>query len=93
MLCMSGILLVYTAVIVPVQLCLWSYDDPCNYFPTLFFDVFVDSFFLVSNTQTHARASQFPDPFLDVLVAPPSRCVRAHLLARVRVCSCVLACA
>jgi hypothetical protein len=47
MLCISGALLAYTAIIVPVQLCLWSYEDPCNIFPTLFFDVFVDSFFLV----------------------------------------------
>ena len=48
MLCMSGVLLMYTAILVPIQLCLWSYDDPCNIFPTLYFDVFVDSFFLVS---------------------------------------------
>ena len=47
MLFMSGFLLFYTSAIVPVQLCLWNYDNPCNIFPTLFFDVFVDSFFLV----------------------------------------------
>ena len=29
------------------QICFWSYDDPCNVFPTLFFDVFVDAFFVV----------------------------------------------
>jgi hypothetical protein len=40
-------LLLYTAVIVPVQICLWNYDDPCRAFPTLHFDVIVDSFFLV----------------------------------------------
>ncbi len=48
MLFMSGALLLYTAITVPVQICLWSYDDPCNIFPTLYFDVVVDSFFLVS---------------------------------------------
>jgi hypothetical protein len=47
MLFISGILLFYTAIIVPVQICLWSYDDPCNAFVTLYFDVAVDSFFLV----------------------------------------------
>ena len=47
MLFLSGLLLFYTAIIVPVQLCLWSYDDPCNAFTTLYFDVLVDSFFLV----------------------------------------------
>ena len=29
------------------QICIWDYSDPCNVFPTLYFDVFVDSFFLV----------------------------------------------
>jgi hypothetical protein len=48
MLFMSGALLLYTAITVPVQICLWSYDDPCNRFVTLYFDVAVDSFFLVS---------------------------------------------
>jgi hypothetical protein len=43
----SAALLLYTAVIVPVQICLWIYDDPCNLFPTLYFDVVVDTFFLV----------------------------------------------
>jgi hypothetical protein len=47
MLFLSGALLVYTALIVPVQICLWSYDDPCNIFPTLQFDIIVDTFFLV----------------------------------------------
>jgi hypothetical protein len=47
MLFCSAALLLYTAVIVPVQICLWTYDDPCNTFPTLFFDVIVDTFFMV----------------------------------------------
>jgi hypothetical protein len=41
------VLLLYTAVLAPVQVCLWDYDDPCNAFPTLYFDVAVDAFFLV----------------------------------------------
>ena len=28
-------------------MCLFRYDDPCVIFPTLFFDVFVDCFFMV----------------------------------------------
>ncbi len=47
MLLSSTVLLIYTAVIVPVQICMWNYDDPCNMFPTLYFDVFVDAFFMV----------------------------------------------
>jgi len=42
----SGLLLLYTAVVAPVQICMWNYEDPCNKFPTLYFDVFVDAFFL-----------------------------------------------
>jgi hypothetical protein len=47
MMVLNALLLVYTGVIAPLQICLWTYDDPCNKFPTLFFDVFVDCFFLV----------------------------------------------
>ena len=43
----STVLLLYTAIIVPVQICMWNYDDPCNKFPTLPFDVIVDCFFMV----------------------------------------------
>ncbi len=48
MLVLSAIFLLYTAVIVPIQICLWTNDDPCTIFPTLFFDVIVDVFFMVS---------------------------------------------
>ncbi len=61
----SGLLLLYTAVLAPVQICLWDYDNPCNVFPTLYFDVFVDAFFIVqspphlapllSNSLSHAH--------------------------------------
>uniref|UniRef100_A0A7S0M770 Ion transport domain-containing protein n=1 Tax=Cryptomonas curvata TaxID=233186 RepID=A0A7S0M770_9CRYP len=44
---LSGLFLIYTSAVVPVQLFMWNYDDPCNKFPTLFFDVAVDSFFLL----------------------------------------------
>ena len=48
MLFLSGLLLFYTAIIVPVQIFLWDYSDPCITFPTLYFDVLVDIFFMVS---------------------------------------------
>jgi hypothetical protein len=47
MMIFNAIFLVYTGALAPIQICFWTYDDPCNNFPTLFFDVFVDSFFLV----------------------------------------------
>ncbi len=27
---MCGLLLLYTAIVAPVQICMWAYDDPCN---------------------------------------------------------------
>jgi hypothetical protein len=48
MVAQSGVLLLYTAVIVPIQLFLWNYEDPCNTFPNLYFDLYVDLFFMVS---------------------------------------------
>jgi hypothetical protein len=47
MLFVSAVLLLYSAVVVPFQICMWDYSDPCNIFPTLQFDMFVDTFFLV----------------------------------------------
>jgi hypothetical protein len=49
---MSFCLLLYTGVVVPIQVGLWDYDSPCNIFPTLYFDVFVDIFFLVRQTSS-----------------------------------------
>ena len=49
---MNTVLLFYTAVIVSVQLFMWNYDDQCNMFPTLYFDMFVDLFFMVSQHMT-----------------------------------------
>uniref|UniRef100_A0A7S0M0P5 Ion transport domain-containing protein n=1 Tax=Cryptomonas curvata TaxID=233186 RepID=A0A7S0M0P5_9CRYP len=43
----NALFLLYTACIAPVQICLWNYDNPCNSIPTLYFDAFVDVFFLV----------------------------------------------
>jgi hypothetical protein len=44
----SGVMLLYTAIIAPVQIFLWEFnDEECNKFPTLFFDVLVDVFFMV----------------------------------------------
>ena len=46
----SGTLLLYTAIISPAQVFLWEFkEDECNVFPTLYFDIFVDLFFMVSN--------------------------------------------
>jgi hypothetical protein len=47
MVAVSGVFLLYTAGVVPVQLFLWNYDDSCRAFPTLYFDVVVDVFFMV----------------------------------------------
>jgi hypothetical protein len=53
----SALLLLYTAVISPVQLCLWDYNDPCNTFPTLYWDVLVDAFFVVRGPFDRPRAT------------------------------------
>jgi hypothetical protein len=45
---LSGALLLYTALVVPIQILVWDYSDPCQTFPTLYFDIGVDTFFLVS---------------------------------------------
>ena len=47
MLFVSASLLLYSAVIVPFQICMWDYTNPCNIFPTLRFDMCVDTFFMV----------------------------------------------
>jgi hypothetical protein len=45
---LSGAFLLYTAVIAPAQIFLWEIDEvECKTFPTLYFDIFVDAFFLV----------------------------------------------
>ena len=51
MLFISGTLLFYTSMVVPVQIFMWDYSDPCNIFPTLYFDLAVDFFFMVSLLQ------------------------------------------
>ncbi len=51
----SGLLLLYTALLSPVQVCMWDYSDPCNTFPTLGFDVFIDCFFVVRCRRTLPR--------------------------------------
>jgi hypothetical protein len=41
-------LLLYTAIIAPAQVFLWEFnEEECNTFPTLYFDILVDLFFLV----------------------------------------------
>jgi hypothetical protein len=58
MLVTSAFLILYTAIIVPVQICMWSYEDPCTTFITLPFDVIVDCFFLVAETAERDAAEQ-----------------------------------
>ena len=44
----SGMLLLYTAIIAPVQVFVWEFnEEECNIFPTMYFDIFVDIFFMV----------------------------------------------
>lgn len=42
-------LLVYTALFVPMQLSFWQSNDPCYVAPTLDFDLLTDIYFLVPN--------------------------------------------
>jgi hypothetical protein len=56
---MSCALLLYTAIVVPIQILVWDYNDPCNKFPTLFLDLFVDSFFLVSSCGYDVSSSHY----------------------------------
>ncbi len=46
MVTLSCILLLYTALIVPMQLTFWQNDDPCVVAPTLYLDLFADVYFL-----------------------------------------------
>jgi hypothetical protein len=52
MLFASGVMLLYTAVIAPIQILMWDTDtsDQCKIFPTLYFDAFVDLFFMVAQS-------------------------------------------
>jgi hypothetical protein len=43
----SCLLLVYTALFVPMQLSFWQSSDPCYVAPTLYFDLFTDLYFMV----------------------------------------------
>jgi hypothetical protein len=44
----SGVLLLYTAIVAPVQVFVWEFnEEECNVFPTLYFDIVVDVFFMV----------------------------------------------
>jgi len=45
---LSGTFLFYTAVIAPAQIFLWESDETeCKFFPTLYFDLCVDTFFMI----------------------------------------------
>ena len=83
MLFCSAALLLYTAVVVPVQICLWTYEDPCTSFPTLYFDVMVDAFFMVCLCGT-ARVFRIMHRVLRLYIAtveaPQQRLCEAVLL-------------
>jgi hypothetical protein len=59
MIALSGVFLLYTAVVAPIQLFLWNYDDPCSIFPTLYLDLVVDLFFLVDSLHAGRTAPRF----------------------------------
>ena len=44
---LSFVFLAYSAYVVPMQLSFWANRDPCDPFPTLYFDLVVDTYFLV----------------------------------------------
>ena len=78
MLLCNGVFLLYTAVIVPVQICMWNYDDPCNKFPTLYFDIGVDSFFMVAPAPPLRAPAPGPGP------APSHWHLFVHVMSRPR---------
>ena len=53
---LNAVMLSYSAAIVPVQLSFWEPIDICTARPTLYFDVLVDTFFLVSFSSEFHRA-------------------------------------
>jgi hypothetical protein len=61
MLFFSGMLLLYTAIVVPAQIFLWDYTDLCSKFPTLYFDVLVDSFFMVRRCLRDGVSNRRPE--------------------------------
>ena len=55
---MNAVVLFYSAAIVPVQLSFWESEDICYVPPTIYFDVFVDSFFLVTKPRLNQKYFQ-----------------------------------
>jgi hypothetical protein len=52
----SGVLLLYTVIMAPVQIFVWEFDeDECNVFPTMYFDICVDIFFMVKFSFDHIK--------------------------------------
>ena len=45
LLLISALLLIYTALVVPVQIFLWDYSDACNRFHNFFIDPWIEQFF------------------------------------------------
>ncbi len=59
---LSCLFLVYSAYVVPMQLSFWMRDNPCDPFQTLYTDLLVDTFFLVSDSQLAAPSLHESDP-------------------------------
>ncbi len=64
----SGALLFYTATVAPVQIFLWDYGDQCNIFPSLYFDVLVDIFFLVRPSREKCSIFELQVPVISYVL-------------------------
>jgi hypothetical protein len=61
----SGALLLYTVLMAPVQMFVWEFDEiECNIFPTLYFDMFVDIFFMVKYSCSFRCINFFQTPHI-----------------------------
>ena len=49
---LSFLFLAYSAYVVPMQLSFWAIRDACDPFPTLTFDLVVDTYFLVREARS-----------------------------------------
>jgi hypothetical protein len=51
----SFVFLAYSAYVVPMQLSFWAHREACDPFPTISFDLVVDTYFMVRGTAIHAH--------------------------------------
>jgi hypothetical protein len=57
---LSCLFLVYSAYVVPMQLSFWMRDNPCDPYETLYTDLVVDTFFLVSDSPSRHALTHRP---------------------------------